>query len=594
MAKVCCLLLLYLTTALAGKLETLPACDSHIFCQGELLHAVQMGRLFSDSKYFVDMRLKYNASQVLQNFHALGPNRTREELSKFLDANFLKAGHDLVKWTPTDWQSKPKLINKIKDRNLKDFASALNELWKELGRNISAEARQNINRSSLIIVDNPFIVPGGRFREYYYWDSYWVVNGLLVCGMKETAKGMIDNFVQLVRTYGFVPNGGRIYYTNRSQPPFLIPIVELYLNFTNDQDYVKKILNVLEKEYDFWRQNRGVEVEITGRKYQLSIYAAAMNTPRPESYFEDYMTAKGVTDDTKRAALYRDIASAAESGWDFSTRWFNRTGPGAGKLGTTRTRQLIPVDLNSVLYRNEKILEKFCRMAGKDSEAEKYKTYAQNRRDAIEKVMWDEQIGLWLDYDRQLKERNPLFYASSVVPLWAGVHQGNETREKVVLDALKSLQVLYYPGGFPTSLNESGQQWDFPNAWPPLQHMLITGLAQSQNEEVQIGAFHIAEKWIRTNYESWKVTKHMFEKFNVTVQGASGGGGEYDIQKGFGWTNGVVLDLLHRYPDILEIKEHEESTTGSWTVTTSASSPKRSGMLCAGFVFISYYLASRF
>lgn len=540
-----------------------PACSSEIFCRGNLLRTVQMVRIFNDSKTFVDMRLQKDKADVLQAFKALPSKPSKKQVIKFVSDNFHPVGHDLEEWSPPDWNENPEIIGRIKDPNLRNFASKLNGLWKKLGRKISDEARQTPAQSSLIVVPNPFIVPGGRFREYYYWDSYWVVNGLLICGMKDTVKGMIDNFVALVKTYGFVPNGGRIYYTNRSQPPFLIPIVELYLTKTGDIDYVKSILDVLENEYNFWRQHRTVEVEIpAGRKYNLSIYAADMDTPRPESYYEDVHTAREVPDDAK-PALYQDIASAAESGWDFSTRWFNRTGPGKGSLSRTRTRQIVPTDLNSVLFYCEKLLEKFSRLAGNAQGADKYEEFSEARRVAIEAVLWDDQRGMWLDYDRELKKRREYFYAASVVPLWASVHLGNETREKDVLRTLKRLKVLDYPGGFPTSLSPSGQQWDFPNAWPPLQHMLIAGFAQSSNEDLKQEALKFAQNWMTTNYKAWKATGHMFEKFNVSVHGAPGGGGEYVIQVGFGWTNGVVLDLLQRYPDKLESGEQPNTKQGT-------------------------------
>ena len=543
------------------------ACSSEIFCRGDLLRKVQMARIFNDSKTFVDMRLQKDEADVLRAFKALPDNPTADQVLKFVEDNFLPTGHDLEEWSPPDWKENPEFIYRIKDANLRDFASKLNALWKKLGRKISDEARQNPARSSLILVKNPFIVPGGRFREYYYWDSYWVVDGLLLCGMKDTVKGMIDNFVQLVKTYGFVPNGGRIYYTNRSQPPFLIPIVELYLNNTGDENYVKTIVDDLEKEYTFWRENRNVEVEVSSGKYNLSIYAANMDTPRPESFYEDFHTAQSIPENA-RPALYQDIASAAESGWDFSTRWFNRTTPGQGSLISTRTRQIVPTDLNSLLYLNEKLLEKFFRLAGNTAKADQYKGFSEARLAAIEAVLWDNKTGLWLDYDRQLKKKRHYFYAAIIVPLWAGVHLGDPARESLVLRALKRLNVLDFPGGFPTSLSTSGQQWDFPNAWPPLQHMLVEGLAQSNSKELQDEALKFAQKWITTNYKAWRSTGHMFEKFDVSVQGAPGGGGEYKIQIGFGWTNGVVLDMLRRYPD--KLVSGENPTTPSFRPVVKA------------------------
>lgn len=440
----------------------------------------------------------------------------------------------------------PILYCQIKDKNLKEFGAALNSLWKKLGRNISTEARSHPNRSSLILVDKPFIVPGGRFREYYYWDTFWTVEGLLVCEMKQTVRYMIDNFVQLVKAHGFIPNGGRIYYLNRSQPPFFIPIVERYLNATNDFDFVKRILPTLEAEYSFWNRNRTIEVEIAGKKYRLNQYAADTNTPRPESYYEDVHTAEGKTEKEK-ADLYKDLASGAESGWDFSSRWFKRS---SKSLKTIRTRKIIPVDLNAILYRNEKTLEMMFMRAGDTSKANNFKQLAETRQEAMERVFWNEDQSAWLDYDLESKSSNTEFYASSVVPLWAGLQRGNATRDKLVVNKLKKLKALGLPGGVPTSFLNSSQQWDYPNSWAPLQYMALEGMANSKDKNIQYTALQLAQNWTLTNYIAWKKTKHMFEKYDARIQGTPGGGGEYDIQVGFGWTNGVALHILKRYPNL--------------------------------------------
>lgn len=508
------------------------------------------------------MRMKFAPSQVQKNFEAIGKSASRDKLVKFVQDNFLAAGNDLNLWDPPDWKEHPGFLKFIKDIEFKRFASELNKLWKKLGRDIKSEARKGINRSSLVVVEKPFIVPGGRFREFYYWDSYWVVDGLLVCEMTNTVKGMIQNFVQMVREFGFVPNGGRIYYTNRSQPPFLIPIVELYLNATKDLDFVKGILEALEMEYSFWVTQRSVTVEFKNREYNLSKYEARMNQPRPESYYEDTETAKGLFP-IEKAALHQNLASAAESGWDFSTRWFNRSESGTERsLRTTRTSEIIPVDLNSILYKNEQILERLFKIANNSAKVVYYKNAAHARRTAIEAVMWDESRGLWLDYDLRFKERTPGFFLSSVVPLWAGVHQGDASRERKIVATLKKLKVLEFVGGVPTSLENSGQQWDLPNAWPPLQHLLIIGLAQSEDPEIQSEALKLSQKWVTNNYLAWKTTSKMFEKLNVTRKGAPGGGGEYDIQIGFGWSNGVVISLLSRYPKILRLESSGPSGSG--------------------------------
>lgn len=179
-----------------------------------------------------------------------------------------------------------------------------------------------------------------------------------------------------------------------------------------------------------------------------------------------------------------------------------------------------------------------------------YQELANKRRLAIDALLWNEAAGVWTDYDVQTQTNTKAFYASSVVPLWAGMARENKTREELVFTKMKHGKVLDFPGGLPTSLNQSGQQWDFPNAWPPLQHMLIVGLSESSTVLLRNKAKIFAQSWVRGNWKGYERTSHMFEKYNVTSEGNTGRGGEYKPQVGFGWTNGVILDLLVRFPDL--------------------------------------------
>ncbi|XP_028415188.1 trehalase-like [Dendronephthya gigantea] len=526
------------------------ACDNQVFCQGKILHEVQMAKIFADAKTFVDMRMKHDITDITRNFTALGLKPSKEKIRKFVADNFSPAGEDLDPFDPEDLVEKPKRLKKIRDEKLCKFAFALNALWKKLGRNITHEARVQSERSSLIIVPNPFIVPGGRFREYYYWDSYWILHGILTCGMHGTAKGMIMNYLDLVRRFGFVPNGGRIYYLNRSQPPFLIQMVDLYYSYTKDLDFVRKNLKILEKEYEFWEKHRTVSLNVSGVQHSFAIYNANMTTPRPESYWNDYEVGEKLTKQHMKWRFYQAVASAAESGWDFSSRWFNQSDDEVGKFESIHTMKIIPVDLNSILYKNAVTLSKFSGLTGDQSKSKKYQQLANRRWSAIEALLWNEAAGAWADYDVTVKSNTKAFYASVVVPLWAGLAQENATRQELVFQSMKRAKVLDFPGGFPTSLNLSGQQWDYPNAWPPLQHMLIIGLANCSSMVLQNEAKKLAQSWVLGNWKGYERTKYMFEKYNVTSQGNTGRGGEYKPQVGFGWTNGVILDLLVRFPDI--------------------------------------------
>ncbi|XP_035009665.2 trehalase [Hippoglossus stenolepis] len=523
-----------------------PPCDSEIYCTGPILHQVQKAKLFDDDKYFVDMKLKAKPDVVLSTFHNLSnempngivpPARLRE----FLAVNFEKPGSEFEPWTLPDWHDKPKFLEGIADLKLREWAEKIHHLWKSLGRKISSGVKDHPELYSLIHLPHPFVVPGGRFRELYYWDSYWVVNGLLLSEMTDTASGMIRNFLYLVNRYGFVPNGGRIYYEKRSQPPFLTLMVESYYQTTKDKDFLREALPALEQEYGFWMQNRSVAVKVDGAEHLLNRYHVQVGRPRPESYTDDLELAEGLSDGDKEQ-LWMDLKAGAESGWDFSSRWYI----GGDGLRDTRTSRILPVDLNALLCLNEKTLASFHRILGDGDSAARYDQAAARRQGAMEAVLWDAEKGAWFDYSLLMHSRHVEFHPSNLAPVWAQCYSRPEMGERAV-QYLKGSDALRFPNGVPTSLRDSGQQWDFPNAWPPLQHMLISGLSKLPSDDAQQLAFDLAQRWIRTNWMAYTKHNAMFEKYDVNGDGKPGSGGEYEVQLGFGWTNGVALQLLEQY-----------------------------------------------
>lgn len=221
---------------------------SQIYCESEFMHDVQLARVYPDSKTFVDKKLKFTESEIISKYKTLkdqfgGNVPPNSELSKFIDEN-LEDGDELQEWNPTDFNENPSIVNYIRDTNYKQWASGLNHVWKTLARKVKDDVKLHPDKYSLIWVPNGFIIPGGRFRELYYWDTYWIVNGLLLCDMKTTARGVIDNIISMVKQFGFMPNGGRVYYLNRSQPPLLIMMALNYYTITKDFEYIKRILPV--------------------------------------------------------------------------------------------------------------------------------------------------------------------------------------------------------------------------------------------------------------------------------------------------------------------------------------------------------------
>ncbi|XP_076968853.1 trehalase isoform X2 [Tamandua tetradactyla] len=525
-----------------GQQETLPPpCESEIYCHGALLHQVQMAKFFQDDKHFVDMPLSRAPEQVLQSFNELAKAHNhsipRQQLLGFVQEHFQAPGQELQPWTPGDWKDSPRFLQKISDAKLRAWAGQLHTLWKKLGKKMKPEVLSHPNQFSLIYSEYPFIVPGGRFLEFYYWDSYWVMEGLLLSEMPETVKGMLLNFLRLVETYGHVPNGGRVYYLQRSQPPLLTLMMARYVTHTNDTAFLREHIGTLALELDFWAEKRNISISSGGSSYALNRYHVPYGGPRPESYSKDAELADTLPEGA-REALWAELKAGAESGWDFSSRWLVG-GTNPNSLSSIRTSKLVPVDLNAFLCQAEELMSHFYSILGNDSQATKYRNLRAQRLAALNTVLWDEEKGAWFDYDLENGKKNQEFYPSNLAPLWAGCFSDPAVADKA-LKYLEDNRILAFQHGIPTSLLKTGQQWDFPNAWAPLQDLVIRGLDKSHSPRTQEVAFQLAQNWIRTNFDVYSRKSAMYEK------------------EGFGWTNGVVLMLLDRYGDRLR--------SGAWPV----------------------------
>lgn len=162
---------------------------SEIYCHGRLLDTIQMARIYNDSKTFVDMKLKQSPDETLKDFDEFmakftDRQPTKDELQQWVEENFEERGTEFETWTPDDHKKNPKVLDGINDKELRNFASDLNGIWLELGRKMKKDVADNPELYSIIYVENPVIVPGGRFLEFYYWDSYWIIRGLLLSEME--------------------------------------------------------------------------------------------------------------------------------------------------------------------------------------------------------------------------------------------------------------------------------------------------------------------------------------------------------------------------------------------------------------------------
>lgn len=515
-----------------------------------------------DAKLFVDMSLRKNLSETIEAFNKLprivNGSVSKSDLDGFIGSYLSSPDEDLVYVEPVDFVAEPEgFLPKVKNSEVRAWALEVHSLWKNLSRRVADHVLEKPELYTLLPLKNPVIIPGSRFKEVYYWDSYWVIRGLLASKMYETAKGIVTNLVSLIDQFGYVLNGARAYYSNRSQPPVLAAMIVDIFNQTGDLDLVRRSLPALLKENHFW--NSGIHKvtiqDAQGSNHSLSRYYAMWNKPRPESSTIDSETASVLPNICEKRELYRELASAAESGWDFSSRWMSN----GSDLTTTSTTSILPVDLNAFLLKMELDIAFLANLVGESSTASHFTEAAQNRQKAINCIFWNAEMGQWLDYWLSNSEtsediykwedlhQNKKSFASNFVPLWTenSCSDNNIKTQKVVQSLMSS--GLLQPAGIAMTLSNTGQQWDFPNGWPPLQHIIIEGLLKSGLEEARTLAKDIAIRWLRTNYVTYKKTGAMYEKYDVTKCGAYGGGGEYMSQTGFGWSNGVVLALLEEF-----------------------------------------------
>ncbi len=265
--------------------------------------------------------------------------------------------------------------------------------------------------------------------------------------------------------------------------------------------------------------------------------------PRDELYRQDVETAKRAN--RPAAEVYRNLRAGAESGWDFSSRWL-----ADGKnLATIRTTEFAPVDLNALMLHLEETLAKAYQLNGDLTAASRYSERANARRAAIRRLMWNGEGGFFTDYLWREGRRSDVLTAATVVPLYFGIATPDEARAVAATLRAKLLQ----PGGLGTTMVASGQQWDRPNGWAPLQYLAIEGLKRNGDPEL---AREIAERWMRRNAQGYADIGVLVEKYDVEAPekqiGVGGAGGEYGLQVGFGWTNGVLAELMAEYPDLAD------------------------------------------
>ncbi len=441
---------------------------------------------------------------------------------------------------------------------------------------------QNISPPGLLFLENDYVVPGGRFNEMYGWDSYFIVLGLLRDHRIELAKGMVRNFFFEIDRYGAILNANRTYYLTRSQPPLLSSMVIAIYQAEkaagrNGETWLGEAYPYVKKDYQMWTHSPHLAGS-TG----LSRYYDFGEGPAPESlegepgyyrkvvaYFlrhpqqanayivEDERGPPGSAAGSPRYAVQvcdaqpqtagsgcdpvRTIQLAAgyfkgdrtmrESGFDPSFRF--------GPYGAA-THHYAPVCLNSLLYKTEKDMEEISSLLGRRLEAARWRRVATQRAARMRRLLWDATRGMFFDYDLRSGRRSDYPYATTFYPLWAGLATAEEARSVV-----KNLLRFEQPGGLAMSTRESGVQWDYPYGWAPIQLLTVEGLRRYGYDSE---ANRISYKFLATVLDNFQRDGTIREKYNVVtrsseIQVAAGYAANV---VGFGWTNGVFVELLSR------------------------------------------------
>ncbi len=489
----------------------------YIHEMGLLFEEVQLNNVFPDNKTFPDCKPKYALEVINDKFFE------EKDLNGFSLKNFVNDNFDLPKSVIISYKT-------IENTSLEEHIA---KLWTVLTR------QPNDENSSLITLPYTYVVPGGRFREVYYWDSYFTMLGLQVSGRLDLIQNMVDNFSYLLDKIGHIPNANRAYYVGRSQPPFFSLMIMLLSEELGTQillDYFP----FLEKEYEFWMNGK-----CDLRLEQKAIHRVVMlpdgailnrfwdenDSARPESYKEDIELSH--KSEQKPSNLFRNLRAAAESGWDFSSRWFRDD----NAFESIHTTEIIPVDLNCLLVHLEETLSEGYFLKNDEENAHKFKDFAKKRKDSIQKYCWNERQGFYFDYDFVENMPKKHFTLAAAYPLFFGISTQNQAEKVAKVLAEKFLK----KGGLLTTLSKTGQQWDSPNGWAPLQWIAFKGLL---NYDLFGIASKIKSNWLQLNFDVFTKTGKLTEKYNVSDEVLEASGGEYPNQDGFGWTNGVYLKLL--------------------------------------------------
>jgi alpha,alpha-trehalase len=441
-----------------------------------------------------------------------------------------------------------------------------------------------VEPDGLLYLENRYVVPGGRFNEMYGWDSYFIIRGLVQDNRLDLAQGMVENFFFEIEHYGAVLNANRTYYLTRSQPPFLTSMILAVYQAQKAAGHDNRAW--LEKAYGYAKRDHALwtsEPHLAGDTGLSRYYDFGLG-PAPESLKDEtghyrevaafflaqpdrggnYFVQKPPSEapslqlgpafnlqacDLAKTMARPECSSAGtfllstdyykgdramrESGFDISFRF--------GPYGAA-THHYAPVCLNSLLYKTEKDLEQISELLGHKEEAGQWRKRAEERKSKIQHYLWDQQRGMYYDYQFETRERSTYEYITSFYPLWAGIATPEQAKA-----ILEHLNIFERPGGMVMSPHETGGQWDYPYVWAPTQMLALEGLRRYAFNDA---ADRVSYEFLSNVAENFRRDGTIREKYNAVTRSSETqvSAGYHMNVVGFGWTNAAFLVLLHELP----------------------------------------------
>jgi alpha,alpha-trehalase len=417
-------------------------------------------------------------------------------------------------------------------------------------RTLPPDPRQ-VAEHGLLYLPRPYVVPGGRFNEMYGWDSYFIQVGLLHDGEFERARDLVENFLYQIEHYGTVLNANRTYYLSRSQPPFLTRMILGVFERTRDREWLRRTVSAVDSHHRFWTtgphlagdtglsryydlgDGPGAEVESDERDEKGRTHYDRVREYYRTHEVRDYDLALYYHRETDRLTdlFFKGDRTMRESGFDPSNRF------GAFNIDIIH---YAPVCLNSLLYRMEVDRAEIAEILGRPEEAEQWRDRAAGRRDLLNRYLWDEEAGLYFDYSFRAGSRRRYEFATTFYPLWAGAASPEQARR-----IRANLPLFEAPGGILTSTRVTGNQWDAPFGWAPLQMIAVGGLRRYGFHD---DADRVARRFLSLVVKEFEEHSAIVEKYDVRRRESDVSAdirfGYSSNEIGFGWTNAAFLELL--------------------------------------------------